>query len=157
MNFLTGLVIVLALYAGATGYLTRSDHRLCRRSLPLEGEDGLMEGDVFYKIDGYRIYLQGDAEPVLRPTTRGMTIDLVVIRDGEQVVLEDFPMTRQTYTDRAVAVLYRLWPLSSGHSARGSRCSTWLQYAWYQAVDFVQLVWFSLVQLVYRAGASMRI
>ena len=25
---------------------------------------------------------------------------------------------------------------------------TWLQYSWYQAMDFVQLVWFSLVQLV---------
>ena len=32
---------------------------------------------------------------------------------------------------------------------------TWLQYSWYQALDFVQLVWFSLVQLV-TGGASMQ-
>ena len=97
MNFLTGLLIVLALYAGATGFYTDQITGFAP-GFALEGEDGLMEGDVFYKIDGYRTYLRGDAQLFLS-YHQGDTIDLEVIRDGEKVVLEDFPMTRQTYTD----------------------------------------------------------
>ena len=151
MNFLTGLLIVLALYAGATGFYTDQITGFAP-GFALEGEDGLMEGDVFYKIDGYRTYLRGDAELFLS-YHQGDTIDLEVIRDGEKVVLEDFPMTRQTYTD-SEGQTYTGFGLYVGvHVTEGSFL-TWLQYSWYQALDFVQLVWFSLVQL-FTGGASM--
>ena len=152
MNFLTGFLIVLALYAGATAFFTDQITGFAP-GFALEGEDGLMEGDVFYKIDGYRTYLRGDAQLFLS-YHQGDTIDLEVIRDGEKVVLEDFPMTRQTYTD-SEGQEYTVFGLYVGvHVTEGSFW-TWLQYSWYQALDFVQLVWFSLVQLV-TGGASMQ-
>ena len=152
MNFLTGLAVVLALYAGATGYLTDQITGFAP-DFALEGEDGLMEGDVFYKIDGYRTYLRGDAELFLS-YHQGDTIDLEVIRDGERVVLEDFPMTRQTYTDQS-GESYTGFGLYVGAQVVEGSLFTWLQYSWYQALDFVQLVWFSLVQL-FTGGASMQ-
>ena len=152
MNFLTGLAVVLALYAGATGYLTDQITGFAP-GFALEGEDGLMEGDVFYKIDGYRTYLRGDAELFLS-YHQGDTIDLEVIRDGERVVLEDFPMTRQTYTDQS-GESYTGFGLYVGAQVVEGSLLTWLQYSWYQALDFVQLVWFSLVQL-FTGGASMQ-
>ena len=151
MNFLTGLVIVLALHAGAAGFLTDQISGFAPE-FTLEGEDGLMEGDVFYRIDGYRTYLRGDAELFLS-YHRGDTIDLEVIRDGERIVLEDFPLTRRTYTDQS-GESYTGFGIYVGASMTEGTFLTWLQYSWYQTLDFVQLVWFSLAQL-FTGGASM--
>ena len=151
MNFLTGFLVVLALYAGAAGFFTDQITGFAPE-FSMTGEDGLMEGDIFYKIDGYRTYLKGDAELFLS-YHQGDTIDLEVIRDGERIVLEDFPMARQTYTDSGGGT-YTGFGLYVGAHFTEATILTWLQYAWYQTLDFVQLVWFSLVQL-FTGGASM--
>lgn len=152
MNFLMGLVIVLALHVGATAFFTDQISGFAPE-FALEGEDGLMEGDIFYKIDGYRTYLRGDASLFLS-YHQGDTIDLEVIRDGEKIVLEDFPLTRQTYTGTD-GESYTGFGLYVGvHTVEGN-FFTWLQYSWYQTLDFVQLVWFSLVQL-FTGGASVQ-
>ena len=95
MNFLTGVVILLVLYGGAHYFFTDQINGFAE-GFPLEGEDGLMVGDVLYKIDGYRTYLRGDASMFLS-YHQGDSIDLTVVRDGKKVVLNDFPMTRRTY------------------------------------------------------------
>ena len=151
MNFMTGVVILLALYTGAVAFYTDQISGFAP-GFPLEGEDGLMAGDIFYKIDGYRTYLRGDASLFLS-YHEGDTIDLEVIRDGEKVVLKDFPMTRQTYagTDGST---YTGFGLYVGASTEEATLGNKLKYTWNTAKDFVQLVWFSLVQLV-SGGASM--
>ena len=151
MNFLTGFLVVLALYAGAAGFFTDQITGFAPE-FSMTGEDGLMEGDIFYKIDGYRTYLKGDAELFLS-YHQGDTIDLEVIRDGERIVLEDFPMARQTYTDSGGGTYTGVGLYVGAHFTEAT-ILTWLQYAWYQTLDFVQLVWFSLVQL-FTGGASM--
>lgn len=151
MNFLTGLVILLVLYAGATAFYTDQIAGFAP-GFPLEGENGLMVGDVFYKIDGYRTYLRGDASLFLSYHDGG-TMDLEVIRDGEKVVLKDLPITRQTYLNSDGGT-YTGFGLYVGASAEKANIGSKLKYTWNTAKDFVQLVWFSLVQLV-SGGASM--
>ena len=151
MNFLMGLVIVLGLYAGAAAFYTDEISGFAPE-FALSGETGLMEGDQFYKINGYRTYLRGDASLFLS-YHQGETIDLEVIRDGEKVVLEDFPMTRQTYTD-SDGKTYTGFGLYVGAHVNEATFLSRIRYAWYQTLDFVQMVWFSLVQLV-SGGASM--
>ncbi len=141
MNFLTGLVVLLFLYAGASGFYLDQIAGFAE-GFPLEGENGLMVGDVFYKIDGYRTYLRGDASLFLQYND-GKGIDIEVIRNGEKVVLKDFPMYRDTYDGQSGR-----FGLSVGSAKVPADLLTRLQYTWYQALDFVQLVWFSLVQLV---------
>ena len=152
MNFLTGVVIILILYSGAGAFLTDEITGFAD-GFPLEGENGLMSGDVFYKIDGYRTYLRGDASLFLS-YHKGDTIDLTVIRDGQKVTFNDFPMTRQTYTGQN-GESYTGFGLYVGVHAEEATFMNRLRYTWLNALDFVQLVRFSLVQL-FTGGASVK-
>ena len=152
MNFVIGVVIILVLYASAAGFYTDQITGFAPE-FSLQGEDGLMEGDVFYKIDGYRTCLRGDASMFLS-YHKGDTIDLVVIRDGEKVVLNDFPMSRKTYsaTDGST---YTGFGIYVGARLEEATFGTKLHYTWNTAMDFVQLVVFSLKQL-FTGGASIQ-
>ena len=142
MNFLTGLVIVLCLFAGAVSFYTDEIVGLAPE-FAQTGENGLMEGDLIYKVNGYRAYLQGDAQLFL--SYAGETADIEVVRDGRHILLED--LTRQTYTGTD-GTTYQGFGIYVGLHEVPATFTTKIQYAWYQAVDFVQLVWFSLVQLL---------
>ena len=142
MNFLTGVVILLALYAGTQTVYTDQIAGFAPE-FSQQGEAGLMEGDLIYKIDGYRTYLAGDAQMFL--SYGGDTVDIEVIRDGEHILVEDVPRTTYTGTDGQP---YTGYGLLVGSSGREATLGVKLQYAWYNAVDYVQLAWFSLVQLV---------
>ena len=141
MNFLAGLVVLLFLYAGASAFYVDQITGFAE-GFPLEGQDGLMAGDVIYKVDGYRAFLRGDASLFLQYND-GKGVDLEIIRNGERIVLKDFPMYRATYEGQPGR-----FGLSVGGQMIPATFLTKIQYAWYQALDFVQLVWFSLVQLV---------
>lgn len=142
MNFLTGLIIVLVLFAGAGGFYVDQLAGFAE-DFPLEGENGLMVGDIIYKVDGYRTYLRGDTSMFLSYND-GQGVDLEVIRNGEHIVLEDFPMYRRDYDGTG----QERFGISIGAAVVPGNFVTRLQYSWYQALDYVQLVWFSLVQLV---------
>ena len=94
MNFLLGLVIVIILYSGA--YAFRSPEIAdFMPGCPYESDVGLHKGDVFYKIDGKRIFMQMDVGDFL---DQGSGVyDLVLLRDGKKVTLKDFPMERILY------------------------------------------------------------
>ena len=151
MNFVAGVVIILLLYAGATGFYTDKLVGFAPE-FALQGEDGLMEGDIFYKIDDYRTYLRGDASLFLS-YHKGDTIDLEVIRDGEKVILKDFPMARQTYSG-SDGTPYTGFGIYLGAELQEATLGAKLKYTWNTALDFVQLVVFSLKQL-FTGGASV--
>jgi len=141
MNFIAGVVIIAFLFAGAQGFYVDQIVGFAD-GFPLEGEDGLMAGDIIYKVDGYRAYLRGDAAMFLQYND-GNGIDLEVIRNGEKIVLKDFPMYRDTYNGEEGK-----FGISVGAHFVPAGFFTRLQYIWYQALDFVQQVWFSLAQMI---------
>ena len=94
MNFLTGFLIILCLYAGAGGFYT-SEIVALNPDFPQQGEDGLVPGDVIYAINGERIYLKSDVSLIMGLGDTG-TIDMTVLRGGEKL---DRTLTKQTYTD----------------------------------------------------------
>lgn len=144
MNFLAGFLIIAVIYSGASGFLMDQVSGFAP-GFPLEGENGLMEGDVFYKIDGYRTYLRGDAQTYLA-YHQGETIDIEVIRDGEHVVLDDFPMKRQEYTGMN-GEKYTGFGLYVGAYLEEATFLSRLKYTWNTCLNFVQLVRFSFVQI----------
>ena len=152
MNFLTGVVILLVLYGGAHYFFTDQINGFAE-GFPLEGEDGLMVGDVLYKIDGYRVYLHGDASMFLS-YHQGDSIDLTVVRDGKKVVLNDFPMTRRTYVGQD-GEEYTGFGLYIGLHAEEATFFNRIRYSWLNALEFVQLVRFSMAQL-FTGGASFQ-
>lgn len=145
MNFLAGILIVAILYSNAAVFMTDSISGFAPE-FAHEGEDGLMVGDVFYKIDGKRTYIRGAASMFLG-MHQGDTIDLVMLRNGEKVVLDDFPMPRALYTGME-GEAYTGFGLYVGVHEEEATLINKLRYTWYTALDFVQMVWVSLGQLV---------
>ena len=142
MNFLTGLLILLVLYAGAGAFYTAEIVEL-NPDFPNEGENGIMVGDEIYKINGERIYVRSDVSTILQYKSRGDTMEMVVLRDGEKLTRT---LNMQTYTAED-GQEYRAFGFSYGgvvEATPGLR----LKYAWYNALDYVRLVRLSLQMLI---------
>ena len=148
MNFLTGLLIVAILFSGAGAFYVDGIQGLAPE-VSQTGENGLMAGDLIYKVNGWRTYLGGDAQMFLGYS--GDTADLEVIRDGRHIKVRDIP--RQTCTDQA-GNPYQGFGLYVGRLPVEASPLKRIQYTWYQTLDFVQLVWFSLGQLL-TGGAGL--
>ena len=93
MNFLLGLVIMVALSLGVTEARVPVISSFMD-GFALEGDGGLMVGDRIVRVDGHAVWLYSDALVYLDRNDGVSGIDLVVERDGEQVVLNNFPLTR---------------------------------------------------------------
>lgn len=141
MNLLAGVAVITCIFATASGFYVDQVAGFAE-GFPLEGEDGLMEGDIFYKIDGWRTYLRGDAAMFLR-FNDGQGMDVEVIRDGEKVALKDLPLYRGTYDGQEGR-----FGLKVGAAMVPAGFFTTVKFIGYQTLDFIQQVWFSLVQLV---------
>ncbi len=141
MNFLFGFLIILVVFAGGAFYTpTITDFM---DGCPYQGENAMREGDVIYKIDGHRIYFSSNISQFL---DRGQGVyDIVVIRDGGKVELDDFAMTKIEYQGQD-APMYGFY---FGVLEQGAWAS--VKYSWYSALDFVRDVWLALQDLV--AGA----
>lgn len=149
MNFLAGVLIILVLFSQATafsapeitGFMDGAEH------LP---QGGLQVGDRFYSIDRHRIYFTGDVSLYLGRA--GDTVDLVVLRDGKLVVLDDFDFSAKVpYVDESGETVYK----RGVYFGVAEAATPWLvlKNTWYQAVDCVRTVWLSLGDLVTgRAG-----
>ena len=140
MNLLAGMIIIAMLFAGASGFYVDQISGFSE-GFPLEGESGLMVGDVFYKIDGWRTYLRGDAAMLLS-FNDGQGVDIEVIRNGKKIVLEDLSLYCGTYDGQSGR-----FGLLIGEMQIPTSFLTKLRFIGYQTLDFIQQMWFSLVQL----------
>ena len=143
MNFLTGLIIIVALYAGAKAFYVPVITDFAD-GCPLQSESGLQVGDRLVSIDGERVYVYSDVSLLLGRNKTGV-FDLKVKRDGQTVTLKDFPMERAEYTDQQGRTYTGFGLMFGAEEATvGSR----LRYSWNNAVDFVRIVRLSLQMLV---------
>ena len=143
MNFLAGLLIILALYAGAQAFYEPVITGFAD-GCPLESAEGLQTGDRILRIDGERVYVYSDIGLLLGLNKTGV-FDLVVERSGEKVTLRQLPMEQRTYTDRNGKPYtgYGLY-FGTAEATLGRK----LSYTWNNAVDFARLVRLSLKMLV---------
>jgi len=144
MNFLTGFLIILCLYAGAEAFRTPEITSL-REGFPYGGEQGLQAGDIFYRIDGHRIYLHSDIGTYLA-RGNGEGFDLVVVRDGKKVDLGFVPMVPIEYTEPDGTVFrgYGLMLEGVEEATVGAK----LRVSWYNAVNFARAIWLSLGDMI---------
>ena len=144
MNFVLGFVLVAVCFtqvAAVTAPVITDFMDGC----PYEGADGLQEGDRFYKINGERIYFSDDVSTYMA-RGGGDTADIVLIRDGKKVYLDDFPMTLREYTDPDTGEQVLRYGLY--FSQRETGFGAQMKYAWYSALDFVRLVRLGLTDLI---------
>lgn len=139
MNFLLGLVIVLILYANASAFYAPvlSDFM---EGCPYESEEGLHVGDRFYSIDGQRVYQYYNVSEFL--SKGDGSYDLVLIRDGKKVELEDFHMVPVEYEGQE----RKMYGFYFGYDEATPAVK--LQNAWNTCMEFGRMVWMSLRELV---------
>lgn len=142
MNFITGFVILIFLYMGATGFYTAEILEL-NPGFPDAGEDGIMVGDIIYRINGERIYTRDDVSTIMQYKSRGDSMEMVVLRDGRKL---SRTLHMQTYTDENGRE-YRAYGFSYGGIIEATPLRK-VQYAWYNALDYVRLVRLSLQMLI---------
>lgn len=142
MNFVTGLVILMVMYSAVAGFATAKISDFYK-DCPLQAEDGLQVGDVFYKIDGERVYLYSDVSMLLGRNDTGV-YDVVVKRDEKFVTLEDFEMVPRAYEENGETVFR--YGLYFGYEDK--TVGTVLKNAWYSSLDFVRMVRMSLQDLI---------
>jgi len=144
MNFLTGLVILLILFGQMSSYRPPVITSFMD-GFPLEGESGLMVGDEIVSIDGHRVYLYNDVALFLA-RGNGTDLDIVVLRDGEKVVLEDLPLQLREYAGED-ELRFGLRFEEEREATGGDK----VRLAWAQALDYGRIIWLSLGDIVHGA------
>lgn len=141
MNLVLGIVLILIMYAGAQAFVTPTiDHFM--DGCPYEGTEAMQAGDTFYSIDGQRIYLVSDVSSFLM---RGDGVyDIVMLRDGEKVELNDFALTTKTYAEYANEGPKYGFVFGYTEATFGAK----LEYTWNTTLEFSRLVWLGLGDLV---------
>lgn len=137
MNFLLGLALVLMIFSQAWGF----NATLVAEVSPESSFYGVVEpGDLLYSIDGHRTWFTADIELFLQRNTTGV-YDIVVERGGEKLERTDVEIA--PYDDGSGNMVY-------GFSFRVEKATFWnrIQYAWYNCMDFVRMVYLSLADLV---------
>jgi regulator of sigma E protease len=92
MNLVAGILIMLMIYMPVKQIATPVIENFHEKST-VNSEYGLREGDQIWKIDGERVYVLSDFD-LITTLNPGEVHDLVVIRNGEKVVLDDFVMEK---------------------------------------------------------------
>ncbi len=110
----------------------------------INGENGLQVGDQILELDGEKIYVQSDFSTILA-LNPGDTHDLVVLRNGEKVVLDDFLMEKHEVTneDGSTSMLFGM-NFTLADATLGMK----LQQGWYQTIDTIRMVRLSLQMLI---------
>ena len=143
MNFLTGLLIFLVIYAQSSAFAMPTIGGL------MEGYGlencGLQAGDKVISVDGHKMYGYSNLSFFLGRA--GDTVDWVVERDGERIVLKDVYMPLQEKTD-SEGNTTRLRGLTIGVDVLPGTIGNKLLFGWYAALDNVRLVWISLGDLL---------
>ena len=143
MNFVAGVVLIVAIFLAAgspsmpvvTGFMTGAEEIV---------QTGLQPGDQIYSIDGHRIYFQTDATMFL--SRAGEQVEMVVLRDGEKVDLGTIDLPYRQLTDENGNQVTKRG-IYVGQFQEDTPL-TLLRNSWYQAVDYVRMVWMGLGDLI---------
>ncbi len=143
MNFIAGFLIVLIIVSFSPYYsTTRLDGFM--DDFPLQGEQGLMVGDRIVSIDGHSVHLINEFSLHMDRRSNSETVDMVVIRDGKRVKLDDLPLVLREYEENGQKTMkYGLY-----FGVEPSTFISVFQQAWYNSVYFVKMVWMGLGDII---------
>jgi len=150
MNFLIGVVLMGIVYLPAETVVEPVIASFETYATVDDG-NGLQVGDRILEVDGEKIYVQSDFSVILT-LNPGDVHDLVVERNGETVVLNDFLMEKFLVTDASgnqklmFGMNFSLQELTLGGK---------LRYTWLQTLDTVRMVRLSL-QMLFTGQAGIQ-
>ena len=150
MNFVAGLLLLAIVYAPAQQFATPVID-FFEEGCVLEREDGLQAGDRILELDGEKIYLSSDFS-LLLSLNPGEVHDIVVERDGQRVLLDDFALVKAEFPDGNGGTSLRY---GFSFSLEEATFANKLDYTWKTALNTVRTVRLSLQMLLTgQAGLS---
>lgn len=143
MNFIAGVLIIFIILLPAKVFVTTDVARIMPGSSLSEG-NAILPGDRLLKIDGENLYIQPDFSLVLE-VMPAKTHDVLVLRDGEKVLLEDVAFDARELIDEngKPFVGYDI-VFGTAQADIGQK----LKYTWNYALDYVRMVRLSLAMLI---------
>jgi regulator of sigma E protease len=149
MNFIFGALVVFILVSQMTAFVGTTITKL-EEGFPLQGENGLMVGDTILEINGEKTYYMKDFG-LFMGIYGGKPVDIVVLRDGSTVLLDDLPLKMREYeTDGQKQVRYGIsFNLIEGTAGEK------LKHSAYMTMNYARLVRVSLTQL-FTGGFGLR-
>jgi len=142
MNFLAGLLILLVIYLPSEAFITPVID-FVEPGCAFAGEQGIQAGDRILEVDGEKVYVQGDFSTIIA-INGGDVHDLVLQRNGEQVVLNDLLMEKREFTEADGTTSLRYgFSFSIEEADLGDK----LSYVWNTAMDTVRMVRLSFQML----------
>lgn len=146
MNFIAGILIMVIVFLPAQQFITPTISNIEQGSL-IGGTNGLQVGDTLLEVDGEKIYVQSDFSTILA-LNPGDVHDIVVERNGERVVLDNFEM-KTTLFEGEETPRYG-FSFSVEDATLGSK----LDYAWKNTLNAGRIVRLSL-QMLFTGQASV--
>lgn len=146
MNLLIGFVIMLLVVVFSFGSIVTNQIGSIEAGRPFETT--LQPGDEFHSINGERVYTSNDITMLLDRSADGVQ-DLVIVRNGEKLTLENVTLARD-YVGKDGVARYG-FNIAVGEKTVGTVLST----TWNYCVDFARMVRLGLQDLFTgRAGLS---
>jgi len=143
MNFLIGIALMVIVYLPSK-YVAVPVIDSFEPYATVNGEQGLQVGDEILEVDGEKIYVYPDFAMILS-LNEGDVHDLVVNRNGQKVVLNDFFMERHDVVQED-GTTKRMFGMN--FSTVQLDLAGKLQYSWARSLDTVRLVRLSLQMLL---------
>ena len=139
MNFVAGFLITVLFISLAFSYIPGTTLSDFSEGCPYEGENAFQVGDRLYSIDGERVYINSDITLLLERSGT-QVYDIVVVRDGKKVALNDLALKRVDYDGEMKYGFY--------FSVREKSLGSVVSYSWQQCRDFARLVRLGLQDLI---------
>ena len=143
MNFVAGFLIFALVLAPSEGF-AQPVIAEAEAGNTIVYEEGLHVGDRILRIDGKRVFVSSDATMLfnLHPSERH---DLVVERNGEKVVLDDFAMQPHAFPNEDGTTSQR-YGIRFGYTE--NTFGSLMSFTWNNCMSVVQSVWVSLEMLL---------
>ena len=142
MNLLTGIVIYACLFLPQTQIVEPAivEFTDC---CTFNNAEGLQLGDIILEIDGEKIYSNGDISTLLSFSSNGVH-DLVIERNGERIVFDNFAMTHLHENEDGTT--YSHYGFGFGRAVEATLGQR-VRYVWSMCLDNIRMVRLSLGML----------
>ena len=144
MNFLFGFIFFAIVFMPAKRFAVPVVTTV-EQGCTVVREDGLHIGDEILEVDGEKIYVQSNFSKILL-LNGGDTHDILVLRDGKEVLLDNFYMEKHEFTnsDGTTSMRYGFSFGLDSELTFGEK----LAYGWANTIDSVRNVRWSLEMLL---------
>ena len=143
MNLVAGFLIVVLVNSFALTPIP--EIKSLRTGSALMEEGGLQADDVILQIDGYAVEHTSDFDKILGKNDEAKKLDVLVLRDGKQVLLQDVTFELREFQQDAEGEAGLYYGLT--WKTRRLTFGEVISHSWLDCVSFVEMVWMSLGML----------